>query len=336
MNTVMGVVGIPQTRKCVMIELQSLRSFNLVLRKDKEWFVGIDQSSSCTGISLIAADYSYIILLDLKRDRNLLREVFYDEMYNFIKRLAKGNKFLVIANERPVPSKYRNAGVLLMELKGKIDEWIRTIPEFEGVEHASLFPQTWKSLVVDKSKGKGRTRDKYAIATDITDAFPVLRPYLQQYPYSDYDSFDATGIIWGYLQYAFDERGNRLICGDKEKRHVSFVCYQWVPASTLSSASIAATFGRFRVLFPLKFLGYNQRYSLFENIRMSSTNNDAVVTIVPPSELQALQWKFGVDVSEPDHVMLMYVFRKGSYTTPQLNVLKSIFSWNEEVVDESR
>lgn len=334
MNTIIGVIGLPNKGKSVSINLQPIETFQLNLDVTKDWYLGIDQSSSCTGICLLSTDLTYVILLDVRRDKNLPKEVFYGELCQLLRRISLNVHFKIIANERPVPSKYRNAGAVLLELKGKLDEWIYTIPAFRDVEHVSLYPQTWKSLVVNKNKGKGRTRDKAAIAEDIVDQFPVLLTYYNMYPYSDYDSFDATGIIYGYLQYAFDENGNRMICGDRERTHVSFVCYQWVPVDDVNAKFIKDSFRVYYKLFMPKYLTYNSRYSMLENVRMASTNHDAVVTIVPRDQLQPFQWKFGIDITDTSHVLLMYVFRKGAFSAGSIDTLKYLFEMNEEVTDE--
>lgn len=334
MNTIIGVIGVPVQGKYALVNVQPVESFQLRLDESKQWYLGIDQSSSCTGICLLSSDASYVILLDVKRDKNLPKEVFYSELHQLLRRISHNVKIRIIANEKPVPSKYRTGGQVLVELKGKLDAWIYSTPSLHEAEHVSLFPQTWKSLIVDKGKGKGRTKDKAAIASDITDLFPVLKTYYNMYPYSDYDSFDAAGIIYGYLQYAFDENGNRLICGERERTHISFVCYQWVPVGDISAKFIKESFGNFYALFKPKYLVYNSRYNMLTNVRMASTNNDAVVTIVPREELQAFQWKFGIDASDQTHVLLMYVFRKGAYTSSYIKTLKHLFEMNEEVVDE--
>lgn len=332
MNYVSGVIGCPKLNRAVDIPTEALSTFNLVLDEKKEWLVGLDQSTSCTGIALLAKDLDYVILLDVKRDKRMQKEVYYRELKYLLRRLFKSQKINMLIMEKPVPSKYRSAGDVLREFKGYVSAWLDEIPELEETLFDSLFPQSWKSLVLDPQKGKGRFKDKTCTADDLCDLFPCIRSYFVRYPYTDYDSFDALGIIYGYLRYAFTPDGVPMICGSKENSHTSFVGYCWVPIEWIHSGKVLKQILGFCCnAYKPRFLAYNLSYNRYENIRMASSNNDIIYTILPESELLDMQWRYGIDPDDKNHVMLMFVIRKGAYTKGELKTLEGILKWNELV-----
>ena len=333
MNTVMGIVGLPQDNKAMLLQKCAAENFELELTNEDTWFLGVDQSTSNAGIALLSANLKYVILLDLHRDKRLDKSVFYRDFYFLLRKLLLDKKVKLVAFEKPVPSGNKQyARSILYELKGRLEEWFVSIP---SLTDSYKYPQSWKPYVLDPAKGKGRSKDKQAIASDVVDKFPILTRYFLGYPYSDYDSFDALGILWGVLQAAFDESGYPRIFGDVEKTHVSFVCYKQCTKAELDNPNYV------RDLFQIAYSGfnpvfraYNVNYSLQRNIRMASSSGMNMYTALPDSELGQFQWKFGVDPKDPDKVLLMFVFKRGNLSARELKVLKTIFEWHEEIYEE--
>lgn len=336
MNLVTGII----TRYCSdgsarykLIEKQPIKLMSLALRKDKVWDIGIDQSSSCTGQCFQSADKEFQILLDLHRDQNLSNSIFYAEMTRLMEKTVSGMNIRMLVSEKPAPTAMY-ASRVLEELKGHIDAWGYTIPEFEYTLKDSLFQQTWKSYIVDKSKGKGRWKVKSEVAADVVDMFPALAPYYNNYPWSDYDSFDATGILNGFLCYAFDKDGNEKIHGVKEKRHTSLVGYVWCDCN--DAGILQRTFHGETALASLdpKFLIYNENATLHDNVRMASSNYDFIVTVLPRDTLSQFEWKYDIESDDESKMMLMMVMRTSRFTNGTVNFFKSCVPWNEEVYDE--
>lgn len=333
-GTVSGVILMPSTGKVVNIRPGGIDDFRLVLTKDAAWKIGVDQSTRCTGVALKSDDCKFVVLMDLRRDHAESRDTFYRSLKYFFRRLAKGNKFSLIVNEKPVPAKFRNSQEILRELLGRLNEWIDDIPEFSGVKHAAVFPQVWRSLVVDKSKGKKRSNIKSEIAADIVDMYPGLESYYMNYPDSGYDSFEALGILDGYLRYAYDDDGMELICGTIEKTHHALVCFDWVDNERLRSNYLQDVFGDAIWCYKPLLLKYNRRYSFYENVRMASSNHPAVFTIVPRDELQAFQWEFNIDISDEGKSLAAFIFKKRDFPRSAIKVLEHLFDRRKEVLGE--
>jgi len=328
MNRIAGIITFPLIGKAFGVPVQPLGGFKLNL-DGGEWDMGIDQSTSCTGICLERADGGCRILLDIARDRNLEACTYYRDLYRVLKMVACGCSFRMVIMEKPVP-KNMMASRVLQELKGRVEEWVGMIPEFKGAVVDSLFQQTWKSYVVDKSKGKNRWKNKRCIAEDLSDRFPMVGRYLDTYPFKDYDSFDACGILFGYRKYAFCDDGSPKIHGTIEKRHRALVGYQWLDASNPGGA--IGCLGDFVRIKEPAVLNFNEKYNLYENIRMASSNNDFVLTVVPHGLLGGLMWKYGVDPDDESKFMVMYVLRVGSFSAPEIRMFKGLVPWNEEVL----
>ena len=325
----------PKIRKSTALPARPVEQFELNLTDDDVWLIGIDQSTSNTGIALMSTNAKFIILLDLHRDKKLEKRVFYRDFYFLLKRIVSGKKIKILVYEKPVPSKYKTAGNVLRELKGHLEEWIEIIPEFEGICVDSLYPQTWKSLIINSTKGKDRFHDKIAVAEDLVDMFPALECYFLTYPYSDYDSFEALGILLGYLSAAFDSNGNQMIFSTMEKTHISFVCYKEVCKRELEDPLfIQNLFGIAYGIFKPVFRSYNMHYNFYKNVRMASSSRVNTYTVIPRTELARFQWEYGIDPEDTEKVMLMFIFRRGDLSKSEGNTLRAIFEWHEDVYGE--
>lgn len=331
MNEIAGCVAFNDRNKYAVLPIQPLTSFNLDLCGG-EWDVGIDQSTSCTGICLERTDKSINVLLDVKRDQSMEVRMFYRDLFKLLNTITEsGDKFRFVVMEKPAP-KDMYASRVLQELKGRMEEWIDLIPGFEGCLVDSLYQQTWKSYVVDKSKGKNRGKSKECVADDLADKIPLLRGYLTSYPFSSYDSFDACGILYGFKKYAFNDDGQEQIHGVIEKKHVSLVGYQWVDADNIGNC--CSTLGDFVKNWTPKVLAFNERYNLHTNIRMASSNNDFVVTIVPRNFLEPFMWKYGINIDDTTKRLVMYVLRKGRMRNSDIAWFCGDVPWNEEVYND--
>lgn len=330
MTEAAGVITCTNPKKAILLPPGSLNKMSIKLDHKRVWDIGIDQSTSCTGICVQSTDNRFQLLFDVYRDKAMLKKDFYKDLFNLLRRLVMEQTIRLVVMERPAP-KAMYASRVLEELKGHVEEWISQIPELEAAKSDSLFPQTWKSYIVDKSKGKNRFKDKRAISADLCDRFPLLNDYRLRYPYTDYDSFDACGILNGYLAYAYTQSGEEKIHGTKEKRHVSLVGYKWVNKSSVQEALV--DFDQY-FLNKIKLLVYNKDFNLHDNVRMASSNYDASMTVLPRNSLDQFMWKYGIDPEDESKLMTMFVFRKGQFSTSDLRVIEATLPWHEEVFDQ--
>lgn len=336
-TSVTGVIIKPGTGKQFIIGQTLAKELKLVLSADTSWYMGIDQSTTCTGIALKAANKSFIILLDVMRDKNLPKDDYYADLRRLLARIARDRKFDIVINEKPIPSTdKRYASTVLLEFLGRLSVWLDSIMEFDDALRDGIYPQVWKSMIMNPAKGKNRSKFKSEVAEDIVDIYPELENYYLNWHTKDYDAFDALGILDGYIRYAFTPDGYPMIHGTKEKKHTSLVLYDWINWDDSKSYedNICEALGDNLSVFEPYILRYNPKYSLHDNIRMATSNYECTATILPQEELNPFMWKYSVDIKEPGKQMLMIALKKGAYTLGFVNSATSVYDWNEEVFDE--
>lgn len=330
MARIYGVVSVPSVNYYSEIRCVPEYQFSLTLNKDCVYDIGIDQSSSCTGIAIISTDKRIRIIMDCMRDTGD-REEFYRQLYRILKNLVHGQKIRHVVCETPPPVQGKQyTSRILLELLGRLSAWIEEIPELRNAEFGKIFPQSWKPFVVDTSKGKGRDKIKACIAEDICDILPEFDTYRERHVSRDYDAFDACGILLGYLAYSYDASGYRMISGVQEKRHTSFVGYRYISIDELKEKGAVSFMGlAVKEANPI-FLSYNERYNKFNNIRMASSNNVACYTFLEDKYLDELKWQYDLEPKD-DYVLIMYIFNESKLSKSFIKVLKSLFPMHEEV-----
>ena len=235
----------------------------------------------------------------------------------------------IIANKSDLLQIYET-GSGKIKLRGKIEDWVKTIPELVAGEFVQINVNVWKSRVIDKSKGSNRFNQKGAVAEDLIDLIPELGNYYNLGIGGDLDSFDALGAILGYQKYAYTPEGYKKICGEKEKSHYSLVGYKWIDGNAMNQDFLAGWLGEAFSLVKPVLLEYNTEYSFIENVMMASTNNDAVITMLPQAELQQFQWKFNIDITEKNKVMIALILRTGHYPKSVIDYITKRFDGMSE------
>ena len=331
MAIISGIICRNSTQKHFLIPpvlLDNLSS--LRLPKSDGYIVAFDPSTSCTGIAAISLNRDFYALFDVRNDLQS-KDNFFRDIFRFIYQLFATQRAPLIIHEHMPPQRYAN-GVALLELEGALKEWIKRIPGFDQSRVEKILPQSWKTFVVDpnkpgdyvKGKKKRRCDCKNLIAEDVTALYPLLDPYLRCTPAKDYDSFDAMGIIHGYLDYAYDEQGRPKICGLEEKTHTSLVAYRPLAPEILTQPNaLYYGFNGCERALDMKYLIYNTRYNLNKNIRMATSNNKAVATVIPDKYVPALQLEFGFDYA-PGSVCCAYMLRKGKLTAREQSFINEI------------
>lgn len=337
MNTLIGCMFNPKNENHIMIPEMPLSQAQINLDKNDVWDIGIDQSTSCTGITVMNVNETIGGIFDLHRDKALEDRVFYHELKQFLQRLVENKKVRILVYEKPIPKpQFKNAQRVLYELKGRLEEWIYDIPELgEANVIDSVFPATWKSLVMDKSKGKNRSNNKLEIARDLIDIYPALREYGLAYPYTDYDGFDSLGILTGFKRYAYNKVGMEQIHGTMEKRHVAAVFYYAADKDMNFTDVFKQAFGiynTFPSLWEMKFLAYNLNYNLTQNIRMASSGNVPVMTMLPETTHQYVKWEFNIDTEGKN--LFAFIFKKSYLSKNNYDAFCRVLPNNAEVYGE--
>ena len=128
-TTIQGVVALPGTGKYIIIRPQSVKEFSLTLDPKTHWYLGIDQSTSCTGLTFKAANNKFVVLIDVIRDKYMQKDDYFKDLRKVIMNTARDQQFDLVVNEKPVPKKcFAHARDTLLELLGRLNVWIEDTP----------------------------------------------------------------------------------------------------------------------------------------------------------------------------------------------------------------
>ena len=324
----------------IIIKPTQLELFEFHLIKEHTYWVGIDQSTTCTGIFMIDADdnmKSYA-MLDIKRE-GTDKEVYFRGLHGILNMILTSANIKMVVAEEPFSSKFAPASsMILKELKGKLMSWFSQIPQLRDVPIHTIYPQTWKSKICEVSMSKNdaikysdAVKDKKTMASLLCRTYPLLQNYLNLHFSTDCDGFDACGIILGYILYSHTKSGMPRICGIKEQRHASFVGYAQIDKKDITGRdALCKPLGEANYVCNPVMLAYNTDYNRHDNIRMASSNWDAVVTVLPAKQTEELCWRFGF-TPDDSKAIIMFVFRKGKFRESTISAIKYYLPANEEV-----
>jgi hypothetical protein len=312
------------------VKVQDASMLNLQLTPDLVWRIAIDQSSKETGIYAIDAEGTQHVIINIAR-RAQEKERYYEELKFFLKRMVRGVKVEFFVREALPPiqnAKGNYSTPVLQSLIGRINAWRSPdiIPEFAAIEDkywTSIMPGTWKKHMNDKSKGKNRVNKKREMALDILDRFPEFIHYFNyQNPSSDYDGFDACGILHGYLA----ERGNgtfERIVSAKEYRGDIYVFYRALSKQEATNRdSLLRGFEVQEHKFGVEALNMNPGGNLYDNVKMAATKFNFVLSAVS-NETEELMLRIMFDMGLDDRTIYVYIVRKSAMGVAQLRDLKA-------------
>lgn len=303
---------------------------NINFNKKLTYMVGLDQSTSCTGIYICDVGFTIHVLLDFKKTESDTW-AYQRALKTFITRTFTGLKFSIIVLEKPVPSQYKFSGNRLHEFKGFVEGFIHEMEDSQSIKLDSIFPQEWKTKMIDKSKGKGRFNNKSAIARDIADRFPALDKYYYSCPAKDYDSFEACGLLHGYLESRYDEDGNLKIAGSTTTTHHVCTFFKYLSNDSVGNPDVLWNgFKSLKLRLNCPILTYNDSYSFYENIiKASNTADLSIVLLGNLQHIITVAWEYNIKLL-PNHSLFMFVLKKGIISKTDLATVRRLVPWNEE------
>ncbi|WP_304428039.1 hypothetical protein [uncultured Clostridium sp.] len=292
----------------------------LKLQKDSSHYVSFDPSTTSLGMCITDKNFNYHVLAEFKRISND-KDAFYRDVMYFLKVVFTDIKVdLVVYEQPPREKQYTRAGAILREFLGVMRSWRLTIPAFEWAHWDNILPHQWRSNIVNKSKGtytpdgERRFTSKIENAKDIVDREPLLQQYFEEHVRSsDYDGFDAYGILHGYLEERFDKNGREKIIGNlKHKQEILVACRNY----TVQEMKNPQLFWKdidFLKVFKYKMVTLNPRYSLMDNIRVSVDKNEiAIIGIEDPLYRAQLMWEFDIP-DRPNSFYFIFAFRNKDF-----------------------
>ena len=149
-----GMIYLNSNNKTIFIDKMSdvlLKQKNFSIPRNRKYRIGIDQSTTCTGIYIEDTNEDFSAILEIPRNKDLTKNMYFLELTQFLNYIFNERELDVVVYELPVPNmKQTTSYKTLTELKGKLDQWLASNITFCNVKTIGLYPQSWKSKVLNK------------------------------------------------------------------------------------------------------------------------------------------------------------------------------------------
>lgn len=325
MSLVTGVFGYLDTGKKAVMEAQ----YNVMAKAVNEelhnifdgnarFVLSLDQSTTCTGICIQDTQQKVICILDFMRLQTN-KETYIEELRRLLSFMVKNLRLSLIVIENPLPINTKG-NATLKALARTIKDWKNDIPEFYGVPFDTILPQQWKAKVLNKKKGKHRSAVKAEIAKDVCDIYPILDSYRTKCLATDFDSFDATGIMIGYLAQHFSTDGDKRNFGSAVYNSKIHVFLKYVPVDDVEDDSVLLL--NIPKKSPIMHLKYNEDYSFYDNLRMVCSQYEIGSFVITDTLLFVnMLWESNLEFKRGFRFVCV-VTRQGYFTQKQLEKAK--------------
>lgn len=309
MARVHGTIAVPSIDKAVTFynPLDEMFTDTYALLKKKTYYISFDPSTTSLGVYITPTDFSFHMLIRFENEGQTFIN-FMTDLKRWLRWLVKNRKVSLIVYERPPWDIQKTGGrvgyAALMKFISVLKVWINEIPELNFAAIDTLLPNQWRKHIVDKSKGtytdRGERRfsSKVENAKDMVDKVPLLKQYFSEHLVSsDYDGFDAFGIMHGYLAERFGpnymENAEERIMGNIVKSQPALVLCKQLTLEEIKNPEILWSGLDILKQYSPKVLKINDQYTFFANIRSAIDNNIVTMTIITDPTLTAqCAWEF--------------------------------------------
>lgn len=305
----------------------SVKIQDLGFPKDKIYRIGIDQSSSATGIYVTDEENTFHLIGDIERGAQN-KDRFFSDLRMFMMRMVQGTNLDLFVSEVVVQAMRTRALPVLAQLKGQINQWKFNIPEFEMLGEDGfdeIQAGTWKKHFYKKGKpGKNRFNTKREIALDIMDDYPELIEYFNICkPSSDYDGFDAFGVLQGYLKEHQIDGKVRKIAGNKEFWGDIMIYYRvFDSVQSLTKETLLEGFEVQAEKYGANFAEEDPNISWYSNVRKAASSKKFMITRVQePTHLMMVKWLMNIQANS--FFVIAYICRKNVLSKIELEDLNS-------------
>lgn len=286
---------------------------------DLDYLVGIDQSTTCTGIYIRDVDGKIDLICDYHRMTDRVDD-YVDQLLRLLEYFLRGKRVKLFVYEALPKGMKENP--VLERLHKTVDGWRTSSPTFRELNSRTfgdIPPTMWKRhnyLGERERSGEQESHaftEKRTLAEDIVVAKPHLKDFLDNSISKDLDAFDAAGILEGYLlEHYVDgdiKAGKRKIGGEMHYYNNIFVMvkpFRYVSDDALLE-QLKLEVGRY---FPewkkIPFLYWNRGESFYKNIRQAMNYFDIIYTVIEDDEeITPLKFRYNFNLRSDEKVYLV-------------------------------
>ena len=300
-----------ETQECTT-GIKSVKDFSLNYKLPKGfiWDVGIDQSTSCTGLGAIDIDNKMIFCCEVSNE-GLDVSYYTQALKNFFKHFLSCCKLRYLVMEEPLPYISGNQNHVLVTLKKDLND-LFTSGEFDYKKFDLIKPQSWRAGLIKKDNPNDK-RSKMATVFEIEKMFPLMTNF-REITYnptnsSGYDGFEGLGIMIGYRQRFSITNTNEItkIVGPLNTKKVALSCFCYCePKSTDLGEFLEAIKMCSVKLFEPTVKYYNEECNVYGNSKMSLVDDFTLTVITSELDVLSILHMFGM-MPSVDKQKLMYM-----------------------------
>jgi len=270
--------------------------------------IGVDQSSSQTGIAVKKSTGELVCLIDIVNSSRLPYHLFKSML---------GLKFEQIFNDCDVDlcvvekmwGGNKDAYEMLSELGKFISGYKYILEGWRNAEISEILPNVWRSAYLADPKYKGQfTKDKVKVAAmkEGIARYPQLHNYGMFYKEGNHvnDSFDALGILEGYEEKTFTADGNmRKVSNTITATNHKYSMQTFICKDLTDLNETIEQYCPRRLTTEFEF---NGDFSVSENIRKATSITNKIVYLKITQDVTKIQlmWASGMVIEKNE---LVYV-----------------------------
>ncbi len=274
------------------------RSFmgELVVRTDDKLRIGIDQSSTQTGMAVKKSSGELLCLIDFINESRLPFNIYRDMLGLKIEQTFVDCNVEMCILEKMWGGNKKSFD-MLTALSKFIGEYKFILPGWRNTEVADILPNVWRSGYLSDAKYRGQfTKDKVKVAA-MNEGIERY-PWLKEYGFNSLnaghvnDSFDALGIIEGYEVKTFSSDGciRRVSNTIKATNHnYSYMIFQTDDFEDLLDMAQDNCPQR-----SIEEYEYNNDFPFYENIRKATSVTNKIVAFLISDDVAKIQlmWRY--------------------------------------------
>lgn len=313
------------TKKYQGYDLSSVEDLKMfVLPKNKPLFMGVDPAIGSCGVYITDKERELHILLDFMND-GVDKHEYLRQLSSLIRFLLRDTQVELLVLEKHHRYMHQSSREALLACRDMFQNLAFDFEPLMNTKIESILPQSWRSKVIDKRKGKNRTKRavvKKNVVEDLCDKYMELEPYVFRSPKS-LDSFEALGILEGYLIYT-DYFSNVNKVHKLVDNNQDFTINYWLQVLTLEELQQVKDVkdlvkGARPIIEPYKvtLAQYNEEMNFEDNLKYSLKNYPGVTAMLLNQKYNLIwaMWEYGIELM-PNEFLMVFSVRTATKTAP--------------------
>lgn len=271
--------------------------------------VALDQSTSCTGVTIKSVDETFILVLEVV---NCGTQSLF--MINSLKRILEmlltGKELRYVIIEEPLPFIVGRHNAKLTSLKNDLIKFFKS--DCFSINNQPLIkPQSWRAGLIKKDNPHAKN-SKEACVFEVLRVYPLMSNFIEitHNPTNDsgYDGFESLGILIGYLnRFSVTNETNIVkILGPKNTTKFGVGIFSYSESTLVEIKEILEFLSQAcKKLGPPKVKIYNEEESIYSNVKMSLTDNLTLAKITKEIDSISILLRFGVLPQENKSVYML-------------------------------